>query len=211
MLHRRIKTRLRERGDWFADLADSVIDFNAWIRDNTPFNLGPIVFFPIHSGMGGRMRYLISGGSALSEKVQKDLHGLGFTVLEGYGLTESSPVLTVARPGNKLLRGSVGKPLPGVEVKIDSPDENGIGEVLARGQNVMLGYFNNEEATEAVLQDRWLKQAIWASSTKTGICILSDARKMSLLTRTAKYLPGRNRRHLRKILVDKRIIGCRTS
>ncbi len=157
MLHRRIKTRLREKGDWIADLADNVIEFNAWIRDNTPFNLGPIVFLPIHQGMGGKMRYLISGGSALSEKVQKDLHGLGFTVLEGYGLTESSPVLTVARPGNKLLRGSVGKPLPGVEVKIDSPDENGVGEVLARGQNVMLGYYNNDEATEAILNDRWLK------------------------------------------------------
>jgi len=157
MLHRRIKTRLRERGDWIADLADNVIEFNAWIRDNTPFNLGPIVFFPIHQGMGGKMRYLISGGSALSEKVQKDLHGLGFTVLEGYGLTESAPVLTVARPGNKLLRGSVGKPLPGVEVKIDSPDENGVGEVLARGQNVMVGYYNNDKATDAVLHDRWLK------------------------------------------------------
>jgi len=157
MLHRRIKTRLRERGDWIADLADNVIEFNAWIRDNTPFNLGPIVFFPIHQGMGGQMRYLISGGSALSEKVQKDLHGLGFTVLEGYGLTESSPVLTVARPGNKLLRGSVGKPLPGVEVKIESPDENGVGEVIARGQNVMVGYYNNDKATDAVMTDRWLK------------------------------------------------------
>ncbi len=157
MLHRRIKTRMRERGDWFADLADNVIEFNAWLRDNTIFNLGPLIFFPIHEGMGGQMRYLISGGSALSEKVQKDLHGLGFTVLEGYGLTESSPVLTVARPGNKLLRGSVGKPLPGVEVKIDNPDANGVGEVLARGQNVMLGYFNNEEATAEVLDDRWLK------------------------------------------------------
>ena len=157
MLHRRIKTRLRERGDWIADAADNMIEFNAWLRDNTPFNLGPIVFFPIHQGMGGKMRYLISGGSALSEKVQKDLHGLGFTVLEGYGLTESSPVLTVARPGNKLLRGSVGKALPGVEVKIENPDENGVGEVVARGQNVMLGYYNNEEATEAVLQDRWLR------------------------------------------------------
>jgi len=157
MLHRRIKTRLRERGDWFADLADNVIEFNAWLRDNTFLNLGPIIFFPIHQGMGGRMRYLISGGSALSEKVQRDLHGLGFTVLEGYGLTESSPVLTVTRPKNKLIRGSVGKPLPGVEVKIDAPDENGVGEVFARGQNVMLGYYNNEDATEAVLQDRWLK------------------------------------------------------
>ncbi len=158
MLHRRIKTRLRERGDWIADLADNVIEFNAWIRDNTPFNLGPIVFFPIHQGMGGKMRYLISGGSALSEKVQKDLHGLGFTVLEGYGLTESlaGADRRAARETN-YFSGSVGKPLPGVEVKIDNPDENGVGEVLARGQNVMLGYYNNEEATEAVLQDRWLR------------------------------------------------------
>jgi long-chain acyl-CoA synthetase len=157
MLHRRIKTRFREQGDWFADLADNIIDFNSWLRDHTPFNLGPIVFFPIHERFGGRMRYLISGGSALSERVQKDLHGLGFTILEGYGLTESSPVLTVARPQNKLLRGSVGKNLPGVEVKIEEPDENGVGEVIARGQNVMLGYFNNEEATKQVLQDRWLR------------------------------------------------------
>ncbi|HYJ91453.1 MAG TPA: AMP-binding protein, partial [Pyrinomonadaceae bacterium] len=157
MLHRRIKTRLRENGDWIADIADNMIEFNAWLRDNTPFNLGPIVFFPIHQGMGGKMRYLISGGSALSEKVQKELHGLGFTILEGYGLTESSPVLTVARPGNKLLKGSVGKPLPGIEVKIDKPDESGVGEVLARGQNIMLGYYKNEDATEAALQDRWLR------------------------------------------------------
>ncbi|MCB1025144.1 MAG: AMP-binding protein, partial [Acidobacteria bacterium] len=158
MLHRRIKTRLRDRGDWIAEIADNVIDFNAWIRDNTPFNLGPVIFFPIHEGMGGRMRYLISGGSALSEKVQKDLHGLGFNVLEGYGLTESSPVLTVTRPDNKMLKGSVGKPLPGVEVMIASPDANGVGEVLARGQNIMLGYYKNEQATdEAIDEDRWLK------------------------------------------------------
>ncbi len=157
MLHRRIKTRFRERGDWIADIADNVIDFNAWLRDNTPFNLGPVIFFPIHEGMGGRMRYLVSGGSALSEKVQKDLHGLGFTILEGYGLTESSPVLTVARPQNELLKGSVGKPLPGVEIKIDNPDSRGVGEVFARGQNIMTGYYNDEAATEEVLEDRWLK------------------------------------------------------
>jgi long-chain acyl-CoA synthetase len=158
MLHRRIKTRLRDRGDWFADIADNIIDFNAWLRDNTPFNLGPVIFFPIHEGMGGRMRYLISGGSALSEKVQKDLHGLGFNVLEGYGLTESSPVLTVTRPQNELKKGSVGKPLPGVEVMIDNPDSKGVGEVLARGQNIMLGYYKNEEATdEALNEDRWLR------------------------------------------------------
>lgn len=157
MLHRRIKTRFREQSNFVADLADNIIDFNSWLRNNTPFNLGPIVFFPIHKRFGGRIRYLISGGSSLSEKVQKDLHGLGFTILEGYGLTESSPVLTFTRPQNKLAKGTVGKNLPGVEVKIEEPDENGVGEIYARGQNVMLGYFNNDEATKDVLQDRWLK------------------------------------------------------
>ena len=156
MLHRRIKTRLRDRGDWIADIADNLIEFNAWLRDKTFLNLGQILFFPIHEGMGGRIRYLISGGSALSEKVQRDLHGLGFTILEGYGLTEASPVLTVTRPQNKMLGGSVGQPLPGVEIKIADPDENGVGEVMARGQNIMLGYFNNEDATKEAMQDRWL-------------------------------------------------------
>jgi long-chain acyl-CoA synthetase len=108
-----------------------------------------------------------------------------------------------------LLRGSVGKPLPGVEVKIESPDENGVGEVLARGQNVMLGYYNNEEATEAVLQDRWLRTGDLGKSTKTEICISSDARKTSLLIRTAKIFTRTKSKILRKIAVHQRIVGRR--
>jgi long-chain acyl-CoA synthetase len=107
--------------------------------------------------MGGRIRYLISGGSALNEKVQKDFHGLGFTILEGYGLTEASPVLTVTRPQNSLLKGSVGRPLPGVEIKIQDADGSGVGDVVARGPNIMLGYYANENATRSVLVDRWLR------------------------------------------------------
>ena len=156
MLHRRIKNRLSERNAWVGSIADMLIRGNAWLRDKTPFNLGQIVFYPIHEGMGGRIRYLISGGSALSDKIQRDLHGLGFTVLEGYGLTEASPVLTVTRPQNQLLMGSVGKPLPGVEVRIADPDSTGVGEVLARGPNIMTGYFENEEATRATIINRWL-------------------------------------------------------
>src|SRR5260370_37297131 len=107
-----------------------MIKANAWLRDNTPFNFGPVVFYPIHDGLGGPIRYFISGGSALSETIQKDFQGLGFTILEGYGLTEASPVLTVTRPENRMLTGSVGRPLPGVEVKISEPDASGVGEVI---------------------------------------------------------------------------------
>jgi long-chain acyl-CoA synthetase len=156
LLHRRIKNKLYERSDWIGKTADSMIKANAWLRENTPLNLGPIAFYPIHEGLGGRIRYFISGGSALSEAIQKDFHGLGFTILEGYGLTEASPVLTVTRPENRMLTGSVGRPLPGVEVKISDPDASGVGEVIARGPNVMLGYYADESATRSALVERWL-------------------------------------------------------
>jgi long-subunit acyl-CoA synthetase (AMP-forming) len=119
-------------------------------------NFGNVLFYPIHEGMGGRIRYFISGGSALNEKVQRDFQGLGFTILEGYGLTEASPVLTVTRPENRMLAGTVGKSLPGVEIRIAEPDAGGVGEVIARGPNVMVGYYGNEEATRQTLVDRWL-------------------------------------------------------
>lgn len=156
LLHRRIKNRLYERSDWIGKAAENLIWANAKLRDKTSVNLGQVLFYPIHEGLGGRIRYFISGGSALSEKVQRDFHGLGFTILEGYGLTEASPVLTVTRPENRMLTGTVGKPLPGVEVRIADPDASGVGEVLARGPNVMLGYYENEAATRATLIDRWL-------------------------------------------------------
>src|SRR6266404_3139416 len=156
LLHRRIKTRLHDRGKVVGETADLLMRFNAWLRDRTPLNFGQLLFYPIHEGMGGRIRYFISGGSALNDKVQRDFQGLGFTILEGYGLTEASPVLTVTRPENRILAGTVGKSLPGVEVRIADPDASGVGEVIARGPNVMLGYFGNEEATREALVDRWL-------------------------------------------------------
>ncbi len=156
LLHRRIKNKLYERSDWIGRTADAMIKANAWLRDNTPLNFGPIAFYPIHEGLGGRIRYFISGGSALSESIQRDFQGLGFTILEGYGLTEASPVLTVTRPENRMLTGSVGRPLPGVEVKIANPDMTGVGEVIARGPNVMLGYYADENATRDALVERWL-------------------------------------------------------
>jgi len=156
LLHRRIKNRLYERSDWIGKTAENLIFANAWLRDKTPLNLGPALFYPIHEGLGGRIRYFISGGSALSEKIQRDFHGLGFTILEGYGLTEASPVLTVTRPEDRMLTGTVGKPLPGVEVRISDPDPTGVGEVIARGPNVMLGYYEDELATRKTLVDRWL-------------------------------------------------------
>ena len=156
LLHRRIKNVFTNAATGSVRLPTTLIRANAWLRDKTPLNFGQVLFYPIHEGLGGRIRYFISGGSALSEKIQRDFHGLGFTILEGYGLTEASPVLTVTRPENRMLTGTVGKPLPGVEVRISDPDASGVGEVIARGPNVMLGYYEDEAATRKTLVDRWL-------------------------------------------------------
>ena len=100
--------------------------------------------------LGGRIRVAISGGAALSPDVSKVFIGLGVPILQGYGLTESSPVISVNRIDNNI-PASIGPPLPGVQVKIGADDE-----LLAKGDNVMMGFWNNEEETHRVLKGDWL-------------------------------------------------------
>ena len=118
--------------------------------------LGKVFFGPIRKRFGEGFRYFFSGGAALDSNVERDLRVLGLEVLQGYGLTETSPVTNVNPPGRNRI-GSVGPAVPGVEVKL-GPVEGagpGEGEVLIRGPNVMLGYFENPEATAEVLVDGW--------------------------------------------------------
>lgn len=112
------------------------------------------LFKSIIDGLGGKLRFIIIGAAPASPQVLEFFNDIGILSVQGYGLTETSPVLT-AENDKYMSRNSVGKAIPGVEVKIDNPDENGIGEIIARGDNVMLGYFNNEEETNKVIKDGW--------------------------------------------------------
>jgi long-chain acyl-CoA synthetase len=158
LLERKIYKNVSDAGVLVEKAFESIVDLNRAMRDKLPWDLGTgkLLFFPVHRKLGGRMRLLISGGSALPPDVMKSFRGLGFNLYEGYGMTESAPVLTVTRPGDKLIPGSVGRPLPGIDVKIDKPDASGIGEVIAKGPNVMAGYFENAEATSQTIIDGWL-------------------------------------------------------
>jgi long-chain acyl-CoA synthetase len=123
----------------------------------------------VHARLGGRLRFLISGGAALPKETSEMFRGLGLPLAEGYGLTEASPVLTVAKASSSAKPGSVGMPIPGVEVKIVNPDPSGVGEVVARGPNVMLGYADDPEATAAVLSpDGWLRTGDLGAIDKKG-------------------------------------------
>jgi long-chain acyl-CoA synthetase len=158
LLERKIYKNVSDAGVLAEKAFDSIVDLNRSLRDKLPWDVGTgkLLFFPVHRRLGGRMRLLISGGSALPPDTLKAFRGLGFNLYEGYGMTESAPVLTVMRPGEKPVPGSVGRALPGVDVRIDQPDASGIGEIVAKGPNVMIGYFENPEATAQTIRDGWL-------------------------------------------------------
>jgi long-chain acyl-CoA synthetase len=156
LLHRKITQELAAQPSFIEQTFKTLMGANAELRNRLDFNAGKLLFWPVHRKFGGRLRYLVSGASALSPDVHEAFHSLGFNITEGYGLTEASPVLAVTPIQNKLVKGSVGRPISGVEIKIHEPDAEGIGEVIARGSNVMQGYFENREATDAVLKGGWL-------------------------------------------------------
>lgn len=112
------------------------------------------IFKEIHEAVGGNLRLIVSGAAPMDKELIKSLGNLGFRVVQGYGLTETSPVLAVE--GDKTERkGSVGKPLPSFEVKIENQDEQGIGEIVCKGPSVMLGYYKNNNATQEVMRGEW--------------------------------------------------------
>uniref|UniRef100_A0A7C6AFU3 Long-chain fatty acid--CoA ligase n=1 Tax=candidate division WOR-3 bacterium TaxID=2052148 RepID=A0A7C6AFU3_UNCW3 len=146
------------------------------------------LFSKIRKEMGlENLRLAVSGGAALSTKVAQGLEMLGIPILQGYGLTEAAPVISVnplSRPKNN----SVGKPLPGVEVRISEPDASGIGEIIVRGPNVMLGYYNNKEATDEVLKDGWLYTGDLGYIDNEGYIHITGRKKSLIVTPTGKNI-----------------------
>ncbi len=143
------------------------------------------LFKQIIDGLGGKMRFVIAGGAPLDSRVEKKFNEFGIHIVQGYGLTETSPV--IAAENDKYAKyGSVGIPMKHTEVKIIDKDEKGIGEIAVKGPNVMLGYYENEEATKEVMKDGWFHTGDLGYIDKEGFLFITGRKKDMIVLKNGK-------------------------
>lgn len=143
------------------------------------------LFKEIIGQMGGQLKYIISGGAPLSARVSQGFTDLGIEIYQGYGLTETSPVLAAENKGH-IRAGSIGRPLPAVKIEFMDKDEDGMGELCAKAPNVMLGYYNNEELTKDVIRDGWFHTGDLGYMDKDGYIFLTGRKKDMIVLKNGK-------------------------
>ena len=145
------------------------------------------LFKDVIDGLGGSLRFVISGAAAIDKQVAIDFNDFGILTVQGYGLTETAPVLC-AENEYTMRAGSIGKPLYNVQMKIASPDENGIGEIIAKGPNVMKGYYENLKETAKVLKDGWFYTGDLGYMDKDGYFYISGRDKNVIVLKNGKNI-----------------------
>ncbi|WP_394823787.1 AMP-binding protein [Pendulispora albinea] len=186
MLERRILSQVRERGALAETAFEWATELNRLLGKTLGVDAGRVLFGPVHQALGGNIKWLISGGAALPKETHDLFSGLGLRLTEGYGLTEAAPVLTVAKSSPNSPSGQVGKAIPGVEIKIDNPDDHGVGEVIARGPNVMAGYTDPEATSRVIDPQGWLHTGDLGKLDKQGRLEIVGRLKDVIVTATGE-------------------------
>lgn len=158
------------------------------VLDKMHINVKKKVFKDVHDALGGHLRLLVSAAAPIDPKILKGLKGLGIRTIQGYGLTETAPVVSIENDFSQRL-GSSGKAISNVEIRIDDKDENGIGEIVVKGPNVMLGYYKNEEATNEVLEkDGWYHTGDLGYLDKDGFLYITGRKKNVIVQKNGKNI-----------------------
>ena len=184
-MYRKVKKRIEKKGKW--EKVQKGVKISNFLR-KFGIDLRQKLFKEVHEAVGTKLRLFVAGGAALDPEYEKGFQDLGFTIYQGYGLTETSPV--VAAEDDKYQRlGSIGKAFPSMEVKIDNPNKEGIGELMAKGPTVMLGYYQNEEATKETIEpDGWLHTGDLAKIDKDGYIFITGRKKFVIVLKNGKNI-----------------------
>lgn len=148
-------------------------------------NIRRKLFKQIIDALGGTMRFIVSGGAPLDKKISKWFNSIGIKLVQGYGLTETSPVISAEYDGN-IRYGSVGKKMQSLNVKIADKDTNDIGEILVKGPSIMLGYYNNSDLTNEVLRDGWFHTGDLGYIDKDGFLFITGRKKDMIVLKNGK-------------------------
>ena len=150
------------------------------------------IFKDIHAIFGGHVKLFVSGAAALDINVERGYRNFGINLIQGYGLTEASPVVCANfyanKDDDKHVYGSIGKVVFNGEAKIDNPDDEGLGELLYRGPNVMLEYYGNKEATEETLKDGWLHTGDLCTMDENGYIFIKGRKKSVIVLKNGKNI-----------------------
>jgi long-chain acyl-CoA synthetase len=208
LIHQRVMQEATRAGRLKRLAFRALLSANAWSRV-AGLNLGPVLFGRVHQVLGGRMRFLVTGGSRFDPAVGRDLYHLGFDILQAYGLTETSGAATVMRPGDHRIE-SVGQPLPNTEIRIlprdSGDDETQDGEVAIKGPIVMAGYFNRPDATAAALRDGWLHTGDLGRIDAAGRLTITGRKKELIVLSSGKNIyPEEIETHYRQSPVIKEL------
>ena len=177
---RALHERVSERGALAAALFNVLLQFSTLARERFDWRLGKRLFGSLHQRVGPDLRLMVAGGAALDPELARKLRGIGWDVATGYGLSETSPILTM-NPPDKVRLKSAGKALPGVELRIDAQEGESRGEVLARGPNVFSGYRNlPDKTTEDIDEQGWFHTGDVGSLDKDGFLYL-HGRKSAMI------------------------------
>lgn len=191
LIHERIVRQIEAKGGSAARSLFRAVLRLCLLARKFRWNLGKLLFRRVHHMLGPRMRYLVTGGSRFDPEIAHDLYGLGFDILQAYGLTETSGGATITPPDDNVL-GSVGKPLPGVEVRIldpePQPETPPVGEIAIRGGIVMKGYYRRLEATAEVLEDGWLRTGDLGYLDARGTLFITGRKKDVIVLSSGKNI-----------------------
>lgn len=171
----------------FASKIDNALRTNRALLLLQAFRLRGLVKHLILRSLGGKLRIVVTGGAPCSPDIIATMRQFSIPVLEGYGLTEASPVVSVC-PINKVKIGTIGPALPNIEAKIDNPNEHGVGELIIRGPIVMKGYLNRPEDTKEALIDGWLHTGDLASMDAEGFITIRGRKKSLIVNREGKNI-----------------------